>query len=84
MMLNLKKGFKKMFFLDREESEKKIEKNIKRDIKKYDQEIEELKVEVEALNKELEKMKKTAKRDRVIFIFFILGNLVLSFYILVN
>ncbi|WP_319201105.1 hypothetical protein [uncultured Ilyobacter sp.] len=82
MMLNLKKGVKKILFLDRGEKEEKTEKIVKSDINRYDQDIEELRIEVEAINKEVEKMKKISKRYRGIFILLILGNLLMGLYIL--
>jgi len=81
-MLNLKKGVKKILFLDRGEKEEKTEKIVKSDINRYDQDIEELRIEVEAINKEVEKMKKISKRYRGIFILLILGNLLMGLYIL--
>jgi len=82
MMLNLKKGVKKIFFLDRGEKEEKTEKIVKSDINRYDQDIEELRIEIEAINKEVEKIKKISKRYRGIFILLILGNLLMGLYIL--
>jgi predicted RNase H-like nuclease (RuvC/YqgF family) len=84
MMLNLKKGVKKLFFLDRVEKVEKTEKILKGDIKRYDQDIEELRIEVEAINKEVEKIKKTSKKYRGIFILLILGNLLMGLYILLK
>ncbi|ADO84052.1 hypothetical protein [Ilyobacter polytropus] len=82
MMLNLKKGVKKILFLDRGEKEEKTEKIVKSDINRYDQDIEELRIEIEAINKEVEKIKKISKRYRGIFILLILGNLLMGLYIL--
>ena len=82
MMLNLKKGVKKILFLDRKEKEEKTEKIVKSDISRYDQDIEELRIEVEAINKEVERIKKISKRYRWIFILLILGNLLMALYIL--
>ncbi|WP_319371679.1 hypothetical protein [uncultured Ilyobacter sp.] len=82
MMLNLKKGVKKILFLDRVEKVEKTEKILKSDIKRYDRDIEELRIEVEAINKEVEKMKKISKRYRGIFTLLILGNLLMGLYIL--
>lgn len=82
MMINLKKGVKKLLFLDRVENVEKTEKILKSDIKRYDKDIEELRIEVEAINKELEKMKKISKRYRGVFILLILGNLLMALYIL--
>ncbi|WP_372713684.1 hypothetical protein [Ilyobacter sp.] len=84
MMLNLKKGVKKLLFLDRVEKVEKTEKILKGDIKRYDQDIEELRIEVEAINKEVEKIKKTSKKYRGIFILLILGNLLMGLYILLK
>ncbi|WP_320047974.1 hypothetical protein [uncultured Ilyobacter sp.] len=80
MMLNLKKGVKKLLFLDRVEKVEKTEKILKSDIKRYDQDIDELRIEVEAINKEVEKIKRKASRWRNIFIILIFMNFILTVY----
>lgn len=80
MMLNLKRGMKKILFLDKGEEDKEAENSAVDEVKCYDRDIEELKIEVEALNIEVEKIKKKACRWRNIFLFLIVINLILVIY----
>jgi predicted RNase H-like nuclease (RuvC/YqgF family) len=80
MMLNLKKGIRKVLFLDKGEDENKTEKSVVKDIKSYDRDIEDLKIEIEALNKEVEKIKKKACMWRNIFLLFTIINFILIIY----